>query len=287
MTTLVHISDLHFGTETPEIVEGLLQDLASVGPSLVAVSGDLTQRARRKQFIAARLFLDRIPFPKLVVPGNHDIPLFDVLRRFACPLARFRRYIQEDVDPFFSTDAVAVLGMNTARSNTWKDGRLSLAQIDDLRRRLGPLPPHVSKVLVTHHPFLPPPGDPSPPLVGRAAEALQAAETCGVDLVLAGHLHCGYTGDIRTHHLNIQRAIVVAQAGTATSHRVRNEANSYNVIRLSPQRLGFSLRVWDGKGFHETHFVEYVKSGSHWQPTLGRDAPHTTGSFSTLESQKG
>jgi len=287
MTILAHISDLHFGTETPEIVEGLIQDLALVEPSLVVVSGDLTQRARRKQFIAARLFLDRIPFPKLVVPGNHDIPLFDLVRRFARPLVRFRRYISKDVDPFFSTDDVAVLGMNTARSSAWKDGRLSLAQIDDLRRKLGPLPPHVSKVLVTHHPFLPPPGDASPPLVGRAAEALQAAEACGVDLVLAGHLHCGYTGDIRTHHGNIRRAILVAQAGTATSHRVRNEPNSYNLIRLSPQRLGFSLRVWDGKGFHETHFVEYEKSGVDWQPTLGRDAPRTTGSFSALESKKG
>jgi len=270
MTTLAHISDLHFGAESPELVEGLLEDLGSVEPSLVVVSGDLTQRARRKEFMAARRFLDRIPSPRLVVPGNHDIPLFDLVRRFGWPLTRFRRYISEEVDPFFSTDAVAVLGMNTARSDTWKDGRVSAAQIDGLRRRLSPLPPQVVKVLVTHHPFLPPPGDPSPPLVGRAAEALQAAEACGVDLVLAGHLHRGYTGDIRTHHIDIRRAILVAQAGTATSHRVRNEANSYNVIRLSRERLGFSLRVWDGRGFHEAGFVEYVKIDSDWRPTLGR-----------------
>ena len=272
MTTLAHISDLHFGAESPEVVEGLLEDLRSVEPSLVVVSGDLTQRARRKEFAAARLFLDRIPSPRLVVPGNHDIPLFDLVRRFARPLARFRSYIDEDVDPFFSTDGLAVLGMNTARSNTWKDGRVSTAQIDELRRKLGPLPPHVVKVLVTHHPFLPPPWDPSPPLVGRAAEALRAAEACGVDLMLAGHLHHGYTGDVRTHHVGIRRAILVAQAGTATSHRVRNEANSYNVIRLSPQRLGFSLRVWEGECFQEARFVEYVKSGADWRPTQGRDS---------------
>jgi 3',5'-cyclic AMP phosphodiesterase CpdA len=273
MTTLVHVSDLHFGTERPEVAEGLLEDLASVEPSLVVVSGDLTQRARRKEFMAARLFLDRIPSPRLVVPGNHDIPLFDLVTRFARPLARFRRYIDEDVDPFFSTDAVGVLGINTARSNTWKDGRVSVAQIDRLRRKLGPLPPHVLKVLVTHHPFLPPPGDPSPPLVGRAFEALRAAEACGVDLVLAGHLHHGYTGDIRTHHVGIRRAILVAQAGTAISRRVRNEANSYNVIRFSPHRLGFSLRVWRGRSFQEARFVEYAKSDSDsdWRPTPERD----------------
>ena len=84
--------------------------------------------------------------------------------------------------------------------------------------------------------------------------------------MLAGHLHRGYTGEIRTHHVGIRRAILVAQAGTATSHRIRNEANSYNVIRISPERLGFSLRVWDGKRFHESRFVEYVKRGADWQP---------------------
>lgn len=272
MTLLAHISDLHFGAESPEVVEGLVADLASIHPSIVAVSGDLTQRARRKEFVAARSFLDRIAAPKLVVPGNHDIPLFDLVRRFGWPLTRFRRYVNEDVDPFFSTDGVAVLGLNTARSNTWKDGRLSTTQIDRIRTRLGSLPPSVVKVLVTHHPFLPPPGDPSPPLVGRANEALQAAEASGVDLVIAGHLHHGYTGDVRTHHGDIRRAIVVAQAGTATSHRIRNEPNSYNVIRLSPERLGFSVRLWDGKGFHEARSVEYVKSDSDWQATMDRGA---------------
>jgi 3',5'-cyclic AMP phosphodiesterase CpdA len=266
MNSLAHISDLHFGAESPEIVEGLLADLLSVEPSLVAVSGDLTQRARPEEFVAARRFLDRIPFPRLVVPGNHDIPLFDLWTRFARPLARFRRYIDEDLDPFFSTDSVAVLGVNTARSNTWKDGRVSEAQIQGLRRRFSPLPADVVKVLVTHHPFLPPPGEASLPLVGRAAEALRAAEACGVDLVLSGHLHRGYTGDIRAHHVQVRRAMLVAQAGTATSHRVRNEANSYNVVRLSPGRLGFSLRIWDGQCFHEARFIEYVKSGSDWQP---------------------
>lgn len=269
MSSIAHVSDLHFGAESPDVVLGLIEDLTAIAPSLVAVSGDLTQRATRREFLAARRFLDRIPFPKVVVPGNHDIPLFDFVTRFARPLARFRRYIAEDVDPFFSAGDIAVLGMNTARSNTWKDGRVSEAQIENLRRRLGPLPPHVVKVLVTHHPFLPPPGDPSPPLVGRAAQALEAAETCGVDLLLAGHLHRGYTGDIRAHHVHIRRAMLVAQAGTATSHRVRNEANSYNLIRVSPDRLGFSLRVWDGKAFHETRFVEYAKDGSEWRPAGG------------------
>ena len=265
ITTLAHISDLHFGAESPEVVEGLLEDLGAVAPSLVVVSGDLTQRARPSEFMSARRFLDLIRAPKLVVPGNHDIPLFDVLGRFVWPLARFRRYVNPEVDPFFATDTVAVLGMNTARSNTWKDGRVSVAQIDGLRLKLGSLPAGVVKVLVTHHPFLPPPGDPSPPLVGRADLAVRAAEACGVDLMLAGHLHRGYTGDIRTHHVHVRRPIVVAQAGTATSRRLRDEANSYNVIRISGDHLAFSLRLWNGRGFHEARVVEYVCGADGWQ----------------------
>lgn len=270
MKNIAHISDLHFGAEQPEVVEGLIQDLAIVAPTLAVVSGDLTQRARRREFLAARLFLDRIPCPRLVVPGNHDIPLYDVINRFLRPLVRFRRYIHEDVDPFLLADDVAVMGLNTARSNAWKDGRISAAQIETLRRRLGSLPEGVLKVVVTHHPFLPPPGDPSPPIVGRAREALLAAEACGVDLVLAGHLHHGYTGDVRTHHANIRRTILVAQAGTATSHRVRHEPNSYNVIRIGARRLHFSLRVWSGTRFEETRTAEYVKIGRDWESSQTR-----------------
>ncbi|MBK5254549.1 MAG: metallophosphoesterase family protein [Vicinamibacteria bacterium] len=266
MTTLAHISDLHFGTESPEIVEGLIEDITRHAPALIVVSGDLTQRARGREFMAARAFLDRLPFPRLVVPGNHDIPLFDVLTRFARPLARFRRYINDEVDPFVLTDKVAALGINTARSNTWKDGRVSGSQIEKLRERMKAVPPGVMKVLVTHHPFLPPPGDVSPPLVGRAAEALQAAEACGVDLMLAGHLHVGYSGDVRTHHLGVRRSILVAQAGTATSHRIRGEANSYNVIRLATDRIDCSFRVWDGKRFLEAKSLGYLKRDADWQP---------------------
>ncbi len=273
MATIAQISDLHFGAEHPEVVEGLLRDLEEVAADLVVVSGDLTQRARRSEFMAARAFLNRISCPKLVVPGNHDIPLFDLLNRFLRPLVRFRRYIHEDVDPFLLSGGVAVMGLNTARSNTWKDGRISAGQIESLQARFSSAPPGVLKVLVTHHPFLPPPGDPSPPIVGRAMEALRAAEACGVDLVLAGHLHHGYTGDVRTHHTGIRRAILVAQAGTATSHRVRHEPNSYNVILAEPERLRFSLRVWDGKRFVETLTAEYVKSGPDWTPEPNPDAP--------------
>lgn len=270
MTLLAHLSDLHFGAELPRVVAALLEDLADQRPALAVISGDLTQRARPDQFRAARQFLERLPCPRLAVPGNHDMPLFDVASRLLWPLRRYRRYIAQDVDPLVVMDDVAVLGLNSARATTLKNGRLSLAQIARVRSSLGPLPARVVKVLVTHHPFVPPPGDPGPRIVGRAREALQAAEAAGVDLLLAGHLHRGYTGDIRAHHADIRRAILVAQAGTATSHRLRDEANSYNLLELSPQRLRFSVRVWDGLRFQDGGSTEYVKTGLEWERPGGR-----------------
>jgi 3',5'-cyclic AMP phosphodiesterase CpdA len=262
--TIAHLSDLHFGREDPRVVEAVLQDLAASRPDLVVVSGDLTQRARRRQFQAARGFLDRLPAPVLVVPGNHDIPLFDLPRRFLRPLDRYRRLVTSDLDPLFHDDEVAVLGVNTARSNVWKSGRLSHAQIEAIRVRLSPLPPRVFKVLVTHHPFIPPPGTRAGRALGRGLQALQVAEACGVDLLLAGHLHVGWSGDVRSHHLSIRRSILVVQAGTATSLRVRGEPNTYNVLTLEGHALGLAVRGWDGARFGPVTAVRYIKRAEEW-----------------------
>ena len=100
MRTVAHLSDLHFGREDPRVVEAVLQDVDAQHPDLVVVSGDLTQRARRGQFQAARAFLDRFKAPVLVVPGNHDIPLFDLARRFFRPLKRYRSFGKFGVSPW-------------------------------------------------------------------------------------------------------------------------------------------------------------------------------------------
>jgi len=268
MAVIAHLSDLHFGREDPRLVEALVRDLAAARPDLLAVSGDLTQRARGREFAAARAFLDRIEVPRLVVPGNHDIPLLDLFRRFSRPLARYRRYIADETDPFLATARLAALGVNTARSNVWKNGRLSQAQIDSIRSRFCPLPADVFKVLVAHHPFLPPPDDPAPPLVGRGPEALRVAEECGVDLILSGHLHRGFTGDIRAHHVTMRRSILVAQAATATSHRTRNEANGYNLIRFDSPQLEFTQLAWDGQAFRPTRRARYERLGADWRPLV-------------------
>src|SRR5688500_18412736 len=171
MRTIAHLSDLHFGTEVSAVADALANDLERHPPSLLVVSGDLTQRARSSQFQAARDYLARLPHPQLVVPGNHDVPLYDVLRRFTMPLNRYCRFIDDDLDPTFRDDEILVAGINTARSFTWKNGRISVQQIAALRDRLDEDERRI-KIVVTHHPFIPPPGDVGIDLVGRAAQAV-------------------------------------------------------------------------------------------------------------------
>jgi 3',5'-cyclic AMP phosphodiesterase CpdA len=264
MRTLAHISDLHFGRADARVCEALLADLEAIRPSLVAVSGDLTQRARRREFAAAAAFLARISSPVLCVPGNHDVPLYDVMRRFASPLARYRRYITRDLNPLFVDDEIAVLGINTARSLTFSGGRISAEQVAHARRRLCVVPADRFKVVVTHHGFLAPPGDSSADFVGRAPLALHALEACGVELLLAGHAHVSWTGDVRSTHAAVRRSIVVVQAGTAMSTRTREEANSYNLVAVGEGRLSVVVREWTGAAFADVRRTDLVRRGHEW-----------------------
>jgi 3',5'-cyclic AMP phosphodiesterase CpdA len=268
MRTIAHISDLHFGTEDPPVVEGLLADLQALQPALVVVSGDLTQRAKPREFMAAREFLARIPFPRLVVPGNHDVPLFDVVRRFTRPLARYRAWICDDLQPLWRDEQLAVLGLTTPRVTAWKRGRISHEQIEGIRAAFAGLDHRVFKVVVTHHQFIPPAGGDHDDLVGRARLALVELEACGVDLLLAGHLHLGFTGDTATHHESVERSILVAQAGTAVSRRCRGEPNAYNAIAVEGDRLAITVRAWEGDRFQPSEVTTYRKLAGEWSEVL-------------------
>src|SRR5436309_7341748 len=127
--TLVHLSDIHFGRVDPALIDPLLDAVRRLAPDVVVVSGDLTQRARTGEFQEARAFLDRLPQPRIVVPGNHDVPLYNLYGRFVEQLARYRRHITDDLEPSYIDDEIAVLGTNTARSLTWKGGRVNGRQI--------------------------------------------------------------------------------------------------------------------------------------------------------------
>jgi 3',5'-cyclic AMP phosphodiesterase CpdA len=264
MRKIVHISDLHFDTEKKIIADSLIEGIKNISPDLVVVSGDLTQRGRNKQFINVRNYLKRIPYPQLIIPGNHDIPLFDIFNRFLFPLNRFKKYITGNLQPLFVDDEIAVLGINTARSLTWQNGRISSEQIEGIERELCTIDNSIFKIIVTHHPFIPPPGEPGISPVGRSTKALEIIDKCFVDLLLAGHLHHGYSGDVRPYYPTQKRSVISAQAGTAISRRIRREPNAFNVITIISDNIQIEIRVWNGEKFCRSIFTSYVLRNSEW-----------------------
>ena len=266
MRTIAHLSDLHFGRADGTVVEAVLADLNERAPSLVVISGDIVQRARQSHFRAARAFLERLPAPWLVVPGNHDIPAYNLLARMIAPFRNYRHYITPDLNPFMSDDEVAILGINTARPLilNFAHGRINRKQIAHIELAFQNLPPSVFKILVTHHPFLGPPDRPGRSLLGRARLALPALEACGVDLLLAGHFHRGFSGDMAEHHHQVDRSILVAHAATTTSNRLRDEPNSYNFITIALPHVTFEERAWDGRSFTVTERSIYLRDRHRW-----------------------
>jgi 3',5'-cyclic AMP phosphodiesterase CpdA len=243
MRTVVHLSDLHFGAVNEAIIAPLIRTINDISPDVVALSGDLTQRARSHQFREARAFLDAIPRPQIVVPGNHDIPLYNVFQRFAQPLKKYRRYITHDLYPFYADDQIAIVGVNTARSLTIKGGRINKRQVAWIREKFCAAGPEVIKIVVTHHPFDLPSGQ-ERDIVGRAGMALRELATCQADLFLAGHLHKSLTGHTKMRYKLVGSMALVVQAGTASSTRSRGEVNSFNVIRHGQSDISIEQLAW-------------------------------------------
>jgi 3',5'-cyclic AMP phosphodiesterase CpdA len=258
MRTIAHLSDLHFGAHDPVIVEALIATLTQVAPDVVVVSGDLTQRARPAQFRAANAFLQRIEArscPVVLVPGNHDIPLYDVARRFLSPLRRWRRHVANGRRECCFDGDVAIVGLNTARSLTFKDGRLSLGQITGLTQSFARASPQAMRILVTHHPLVPLKGDARERPqsgVGRASLALTAIRAARVRILLAGHMHHAGVehGPPDIARPSTDPRILVVQAGTATSWRRRGAPNSFNLLHIDPAgALAVERMEFDGAAF--------------------------------------
>lgn len=246
MRTVVHVSDLHFGRVDPGLLDPLRAAVAQAGPDVVVVSGDLTQRARSRQFRDAAAFLRTLPHPQVVVPGNHDVPLYDVLRRFAAPLDRFREHIEADPFPTFIDAEIAVVGVNTARSFTFKDGRINRGQVAEVERRFAGLPEDVTRIVVTHHPFDLADGHRRQrDLVGRAAMAMEAFAAARVDVFLSGHLHHSLASSTAARYRIDGFSALVIQAGTTTSTRTHTDGNAFNVLRIGGRGLDLETWAWE------------------------------------------
>jgi 3',5'-cyclic AMP phosphodiesterase CpdA len=274
MARLVHLSDLHFGAHDDRLVAGVEQSIGELKPDLVVISGDFTQRARTEQFREACEFLGRLHargHEVLGVPGNHDVPLYDVLRRFLSPLTRYRRYIDESLCPFIDLPGVAVLGINTARSLTFKDGRISKEQVAFIRETFSRTDPEAVRVLVTHHPlYALPVGEDIERAVGRHELALDAVEEAGVDLLLAGHAH--HASSEARDLVTRSGGVLVVQAGTATSTRVREQDQSFNTIDIEPACVTVTVNGWNGEAFEPADAQPYEYREGRWR-ILKREEP--------------
>lgn len=260
---LVHLSDLHFGHHDEAVVQTLAAEIQAQQPDLIVVSGDFTQIGNRKEFERAGQFLQTLPAPVFSVPGNHDVPERNLLKRFINPYGHYKRYINAELEPFTVIDGVAIAGLKTSRrarlSLNWSDGTISKGQLDRLEERFSLHPEAQCRVVVAHHPLM----HPEEPMarfqrrVKRADKALEVFSRIGVRLVLSGHYHLSY---VRRHESSgeVKEAapigpryaaaapILVAQASSTTSTRLRGEPNAYNLIDFDEGVITIAVREWLG-----------------------------------------
>jgi 3',5'-cyclic AMP phosphodiesterase CpdA len=268
MKRIAHLSDIHFGRVDHAIACKAIAKINELAPDLVVVSGDLTQRARSREFLEAKRFLNQLPAPQIVVPGNHDVPLYNLFDRFLRPLEKFRKYITDDLTPEYIDDELAVVGVNTARSLVIKGGRINREQIGHIQAKMCSVPDDLLKVVVTHHPFDLPEGRDQRDIVGRAQLAMPSIAECGADVFLAGHLHVSHVSTTaKRYRLENGRAALVVQAGTATSVRARGEAHSFNLLEFGHPELAIHRFECSSpaNGFSVAETREYRQSENGWE----------------------
>ena len=248
MRQILHISDVHFGPPfEAEVAEGVLALIEARKPDLVVLSGDLTQRAKPEQFRDARRFVDRMAAPSLVVPGNHDVPMYRVWERVFAPYGAYQKHFAEEMEPSFQDEELLVVGVNTAFGWTIKDGRITHQRLLEVARLLEEAPVGVCKIVVAHHQLIPPPWFATQRVLGNASEAVDVFATHGVDLVLSGHLHQTYTGTSEDYYPSGRRPVVLLHSGTTTSSRGRGSErrlNSCNWVVIDRRTLTLSHLQW-------------------------------------------
>lgn len=261
MTRIVHVSDLHFGAHDEVLVEALSECLVHLEPSVIAASGDLTQRGTHREFAAMAQFFSRFACPKIIAPGNHDMPLFNLPARMLRPFRRFEHYTGGDVSRY-RDDKTMILTLNTARGvqlrANWALGAVKMARVDDMLARFEDAASGAARVVVCHHPLHRPVAAPmhAPTLRGpRAAAALTHG---AVDLILSGHMHHVFAerlpfGDRMTYAVG---------AGTAFSTRTRAHRPSFNVIEVTASALIVTPYFAEASSYrpeHETAFARRAR----------------------------
>ncbi|MFQ5889390.1 MAG: metallophosphoesterase family protein [Gemmatimonadota bacterium] len=255
MPDILHISDLHFGPRWLADRAAAVHELAErLRPDVVAVTGDLTQRAKRAQYAEAREFLERFAAPLVVIPGNHDVPLYRVAERFFASHRNYREYIRGELNSVLRLDGCTIVALDSTRRFTFTNGRIRRWQIDFTRKAFADSPSTDLRVVATHHHLAPPPDLEGAELMPGARHALEAFVRCGVDLVLAGHVHRSYISRSSDAAPGLERVIPIIHCGTTTSSRGRGRErlrNSLNYVRARDDGIVVTHYLWrdGGDGF--------------------------------------
>lgn len=275
MRRIAHISDLHFGKVDAQVVSALLAEFRAEPPDVIAVSGDLTQRAKSRQFEAAREFLAALPCPSLVVPGNHDIaPFHAPVERLTRPFERYRRGISPELDTCYADDEVLLVGLNSADPLQRKEGKIRRRQVQRVCA-LARAHPRAFAVLVSHHPVVGNVAGPNARAPWGSRPLLSALEDAGIKLVLAGHLHETFSGTYAVR-IGAEHSVLVVQASTATSTRLRGHPNAYNRICVAWPEARVEVRIWSATQFVTSRVTRFRWTGSYIEVV----PPHAAGPLS-------
>ncbi len=231
-------ADLHFGSVPEGLPGGLRDAIALQEPDVIVIAGDLTLRARRREFEQAGIWLRSLSPLPLVIPGNHDLPYWNLIRRFADPFHRFQRVAgSATLMPLIERPAGAVLGFNTTRSwqphLRWQEGVARRKDVEAAQRALGGISPGKFKAVAAHHPMLKIPGMLRAKPVRGARTALAAFARAGVDLLMSGHTHQSFAIEAEASG----KTLVAVGAPTALSTRLRGEENGFWIIEVTDDAI--------------------------------------------------
>lgn len=271
---ILQISDLHFGPYyVPEVGEALLRAAGELETDVIVASGDFTQRARREQFAAARAFLDRLPpLPIIVIPGNHDVPLYRVFERIFAPYALYREFISGELDAVYRFEQAVIVALNsTSPLRAVVNGRIRRAQLELVEKSFQRTPVGVARIVVAHHHFAPAPDYEGGQTMPQAKRALDCFTEQRVDMIIGGHLHRAYVGNSLDVYPGEDRdhSIIIVQSGTSTSRRGRvreREKNSFNHIRVTESviRVTHYMYFSDLAGFAPVSRHLFPRAGTHY-----------------------
>ncbi len=280
MLSIVHGSDVHFGPPyLPAAGEALLRSIEELDPDVVVLSGDFSQRAKREQFAAARAYMDRLPpKPLIVVPGNHDVPLYRVFERVFAPYRNYREYISADLDSVLRVEGATFVALNsTAPLRAITNGRIRRWQLELCAQAFANTAPDDARIVVAHHHFAPAPDYEGGQVMPKAKRALDRFTELKVDLILGGHLHRAYIGNSLDVYSGVDRThgIIIAQSGTTTSRRGRareRERNSFNLIRVGEDIIRITQYMFfdDVGGFAPVSRHIFPRPGTHYFRDPGR-----------------